>query len=118
MKMHKPFPQIACAALLAAGVVMTPALASANAASAKRPAVSMTQARQTALKAYPGGRIAKEELEKEAGGSGLRYSFDVKKGGTVYEVGVDAMTGKLLEKSRESTKGEATERASEAREKD
>ncbi len=118
MKMHKPFPRIACATLLAAGVAMTPALASANAASAKQPSVGMAQARRTALKALPGGKIAKEELEKEGGGSGLRYSFDVKKGGAVYEVGVDAMTGKVLEKTRESSKDEAAERAGEAREKD
>jgi hypothetical protein len=31
-----------------------------------------------------------EELEKEKGGSGLRYSFDIKSGRVVYEVGVDA----------------------------
>jgi uncharacterized membrane protein YkoI len=38
-----------------------------------------------------------EELEKEKGGSGLRYSFDIKNGGVTHEVGVDAKTGKLLE---------------------
>ena len=40
-----------------------------------------------------------EELAKEKGGSGLRYSFDIKNGGVTHEVGVDAKTGKLLESS-------------------
>jgi hypothetical protein len=62
--------------------------------------VSLDQARATALKARP-GQIADEELEKEKGGSGLRYSFDVKSGGKTYEVGVDAVTGKVLENSPE-----------------
>ena len=40
----------------------------------------MQRARIIALEAYPGGRIMKEELEHEGGGSGLRYSFDMKRG--------------------------------------
>ena len=60
----------------------------------------MSQARQIALKAYP-GRIVKEELEHESGGSGLRYSFDLRKGKHWREVGVDAMTGKVLENKAE-----------------
>ena len=63
--------------------------------------ISMHQARQTALHAYPGAKIAKAELEHEHGGSGLRYSFDMKKGSHWREVGVDAMTGKVLENSAE-----------------
>jgi hypothetical protein len=43
----------------------------------------------------------KEELEHEGGGSGLRYSFDMKHGNAWREVGVDAMTGKLLENKAE-----------------
>lgn len=118
MKMRKTLLRITGAALLAAVVVMPPALASAGAASARRPAISMDQARQTALEAYPGGKIAKEELEKEGGGSGLRYTFDIKRGSTIYEVGVDAMTGKVLEKATESARDEAAESASEANERD
>lgn len=63
--------------------------------------ISIVRARAVALKAVPGGRIAAEELEKEAGGSGLRYSFDVKIKGKTREVGVDAKTGKVLENSVE-----------------
>jgi uncharacterized membrane protein YkoI len=52
------------------------------------------------LKARP-GTITDEELEREKGGSGLRYSFDVKNGKVTYEVGVDAQTGRVLENSKE-----------------
>ena len=62
----------------------------------------MVEARAIALKAHP-GKIKDEELEKEKGGSGLRYSFDIinagKKG--TQEVGVDAMTGVILENKLE-----------------
>jgi len=40
-------------------------------------------------------------LEKEKGGSGLRYSFDIKNNNVIYEVGVDAETGKVFENARE-----------------
>lgn len=60
--------------------------------------VSMTEARAIALKTSP-GKIVKEELEKESGGSGLRYSFDISAGGVVHEIGVDARDGKVLENS-------------------
>src|SRR5207253_5135891 len=43
---------------------------------ASNASVSIEQARLIALKARPGS-IADEELEKEKGGSGLRYSFDI-----------------------------------------
>lgn len=62
--------------------------------------INMQQARLIALKAHP-GTIAAEELEQEKGGSGLRYSFDIKKGKVTQEVGVDAKTGKVLENAPE-----------------
>ena len=62
--------------------------------------VSMDQAIAIALKARP-GKITDGELEREGGGSGLRYSFDIKSADTVYEVGVDAVTGKVLENGHE-----------------
>jgi uncharacterized membrane protein YkoI len=67
---------------------------------AKYAKVTLAEARVVALKAFP-GKITDEELEKEKGGSGLRYSFDIKNGGVTHEVGVDAKTGKLLENSVE-----------------
>jgi uncharacterized membrane protein YkoI len=68
---------------------------------AKGAKVTLPEARAIAVKAFP-GKITDEELEKEKGGSGLRYSFDIKKGGVTHEVGVDAKTGKVLENSAES----------------
>ena len=65
---------------------------------ASKSKITIDEARAIALKARP-GTITDEELEK--GGSGLRYSFDVKNGTVTYEVGVDAQTGKVLENSKE-----------------
>lgn len=62
--------------------------------------ISMARATQIALKAQP-GKIADSELEREGGGSGLRYSFDIRRGSQTHEVGVDAKTGKILENSVE-----------------
>ncbi|HUW38796.1 MAG TPA: PepSY domain-containing protein [Rhodocyclaceae bacterium] len=62
--------------------------------------ISIEQARAIALKAHS-GNISDEELEREKGGSGLRYSFDIKSGKHTQEVGVDAKTGKVLENDRE-----------------
>ena len=67
---------------------------------AKYAKVTLPEARAIALKTLP-GKITAEELEKEKGGSGLRYSFDIKNGGVTHELGVDAKTGKLLENSAE-----------------
>ena len=60
--------------------------------------ITIEQARGIALKAHP-GRITDEELEREDGGSGLRYTFGVKAGSVTQEVGVDAATGQVLENS-------------------
>ena len=62
--------------------------------------ITIAEARSTALNARH-GTITDEELEKERGGSGLRYSFDIKSNKVTYEVGVDAKTGKVLENARE-----------------
>jgi len=74
------------------------ASATSSAALAKQAKVSMAQARVIALKTQQ-GKIVKEELEKESGGSGLRYSFDISNSKVTHEVGVDAKTGKVLENS-------------------
>lgn len=70
--------------------------------------VSLAQARAVALKARP-GKIVDQELEKEVGGSSLRYSFDIRTRAATFEVGVDAKTGKVLENDRESASKEAGE---------
>ena len=61
---------------------------------------TMAEARTIALKAHP-GKITDEELEREKGGSGLRYSFDIRKDRVTQEVGVDAKTGAVLENDPE-----------------
>lgn len=67
---------------------------------AKDARVTISDARAIALKAHP-GTVTDQELEKEAGGTGLRYSFDIKSGSVTQEVGVDAQSGKLLENAPE-----------------
>jgi uncharacterized membrane protein YkoI len=62
--------------------------------------ITLDQARATALHARH-GTITDQELEREGGGSGLRYSFDIKVHGRTYEVGVDAKTGRVLENAAE-----------------
>ena len=62
--------------------------------------ISLEQARVIALKAHP-GKITDEELEQEKGGTGLRYSFDIRHGKITQEVGVDARTGNVLENAPE-----------------
>lgn len=76
--------------LLLAGVAM--AAESSPAALGAQAKFSMKQARQIALETYP-GKVVKQELEQESGGSGLRYSFDIKPASAIHEVGVDAKTG-------------------------
>jgi uncharacterized membrane protein YkoI len=85
---------LASAATMALVIATTPAMAY------KHAKVSITEARAIALKAHP-GKITDEELEKEKGGTGLRYSFDIKRGAVTQEVGVDAQTGKVLENKKE-----------------
>ena len=67
---------------------------------AKSAHITIEQAQAIALKARP-GKVTDKELEKEPGGSGLRYSFDIVAGGKTYEVGVDAANGKVLENAAE-----------------
>lgn len=85
-------------------LVLTLAAATAYAYSGQELAVkakiSLEQAQAIALKASP-GKITDVELEREKGGSGLRYSFDIQRGKVTQEVGVDAATGKVLENAAE-----------------
>jgi uncharacterized membrane protein YkoI len=67
---------------------------------AKDAKISLDDARRIAQKACAGVIVA-EELEHERGGSGLRYSFDIRKDGIIREVGVDSVTGAVLENSQE-----------------
>jgi uncharacterized membrane protein YkoI len=64
--------------------------------------VSLADARAAALAARP-GEITDQELERESGGSGLRYSFDIRAAGVTYEVGIDAASGEVLENQPEGS---------------
>lgn len=86
--------------LIGLAIGAAPTLAVAKVGAVQTAKVSMSEARTIALKAYP-GKIIKQELEHEGGGSGLRYSFDMRHGTQWREVGVDAMTGRVLENARE-----------------
>lgn len=79
-------------------VAATPALPLKGSQLLPNAKVSLERARHIAL-AKEHGTIVDQELERESGGSGLRYSFDVKVGHVVREVGVDAVTGRILEDS-------------------
>ena len=102
MNFYKVLPALVISASLMGGASAVSAYTGEN-EFAKEAKVTLNQARAVALKAFP-GEITDQELEKEKGGSGLRYSFDIKSGGGVtHEVGVDAVTGELLENGVEGT---------------
>ncbi len=87
-------------ALSLALLLACPAMAYTGEKLAKDAKIGIAEARVIALKAHP-GKITDEELERESGGTGLRYSFDIKSGNTTQEVGVDAKTGRVLENAKE-----------------
>ena len=91
---------LASAAAMTLAIATLPAVAYTGQELSKQAKVSITEARAIALKAHP-GKITDEELEKEKGGTGLRYTFDIKSGAVTQEVGVDAQTGKVLENKKE-----------------
>ena len=72
-------------------------------------------ARATALKEVANGTVKSSELEREKGR--LVYSYDITVPGKagVQEVNVDAKTGAVVAKVRESAKTEAKEAAKEAK---
>ena len=79
-------------AVSASAVATTPA-------AKKAPEISIAQARAIALKAAP-GKVTKQEREKENGS--MRYSLDIQQGDKIHEIGVDVVTGKIVEDKFES----------------
>ncbi|CDO38332.1 PepSY domain-containing protein [Novosphingobium sp. KN65.2] len=79
----------------AAAALMLAGLAQA----APKPQVSKSQAQAIALRVAP-GKIVKAEYERENGA--WRWSFDVRQGARIHEIGVDAKTGKIVEDSFET----------------
>jgi len=77
--------------------------------------ITMEQARETALGRAP-GKVESSELEREHGK--LVYSFDIRNAkGTIDEVQVSAITGKIVRVEHENKKQEAQEKREEGREK-
>ncbi|MBI1182015.1 MAG: peptidase M4 [Alphaproteobacteria bacterium] len=62
--------------------------------------IGEANARAIALQVAP-GTVVESDFEKEDGG--WRYSFDIRQGDRIHEVGVDALTGKVVENSDEGT---------------
>jgi uncharacterized membrane protein YkoI len=93
-------PSFAAGAALILCMAVAPAIAYTGQELAKHAKISISEARALALRAHP-GKITDQELEREKGGSGLRYSFDIKNGSMIQEVGVDAQTGAILENKKE-----------------
>lgn len=98
--MSSNIKKLCFASVAALAMFAVPAVAFTGQELASQARVGVSEARAIALKAHP-GKITDEELEKESGGSGLRYSFDIKSGNVTQEVGVDARTGKVLENKKE-----------------
>ena len=94
----------AAAAMIAAGLLVAgsaqaaTATAKATATAAPVARIPLAKARAIALHAAP-GKLIKSEYEKERGG--WRYSFDIQQKGHVQEIGINAMTGKIIENKSE-----------------
>ena len=81
---------------------------------AKQAKITRDRAQEIALKRAP-GTVENGELEKEHGK--LVYSFDIRNAkGTIDEVQVSAITGKIVRVEHENKKQEATEKRKESKE--
>lgn len=88
-----------CLALAATAALASAAIAVPN-HSGPQARITLRQATASALAAFP-GRVIEHELEREDGGSGLRYSFVIRADAVTHEVGIDAVTGRVLENAVE-----------------
>ncbi|HEU4961884.1 MAG TPA: PepSY domain-containing protein [Sphingomonas sp.] len=93
MRLTSPFVFLPVA-MLAAGT----AIAAQHAGPPAR--LTKAQAEAIALKAAP-GKAVEAEYEKENGA--WRYSFDIRQGNRIHEIGVDPNTGKIIENSYEGS---------------
>lgn len=84
---------ITCATVIS--LVSLSAQAYSGSQYAKDAKLTLAQARAIALKTYP-GTVVDQELEHKKGGSGLRFSFDIRAHHVTHEVGIDASTGAVL----------------------
>ena len=99
-------------AAISAGLLLSASLAPAWAAD--KPKLTMAAAKKIALDKHP-GKIKSAELETENGVQ--QYSFDIKTTKGLYEVGVNANDGSIVEDKMESASAEAAEKAADAKKK-
>ncbi|MDQ1636673.1 MAG: hypothetical protein QOF62_12 [Pyrinomonadaceae bacterium] len=82
---------------------------------ARQAKITKEQAQQTALKRAP-GTVESAELEREHGK--LVYSFDIRNArGTIDEVQVSAITGKIVRVEHENKQQEAAEKKADQKKK-
>lgn len=82
---------------------------------ARQAKITKEAAQETALKRAP-GNVESSELEREHGK--LVYSFDIRNAkGTIDEVQVSALTGRVVRVEHETKRQEMNEKRKEAREK-
>ncbi|MBI2801123.1 MAG: PepSY domain-containing protein [Gammaproteobacteria bacterium] len=87
-------------ALVLVGIAALSTTVSAVNAKANPPAkLSIKQAQSIALDIAP-GVVVDAEYEQESGA--WRYSFDIRQGQRIHEIGVDANSGKIVEDSYEA----------------
>lgn len=84
--------------VMAAMTALSLTAAPAAAASKPNPKIALTTARAKALELAP-GKVISAEYEREGGV--WRYSFDIQQKDHVQEIGIDAMTGKVVENKSE-----------------
>ncbi len=94
---------------IAAAVVLFLGAGSIALAAEPAPRVTEAAARATALAAVPSGKVQSAELETEHGTK--IWSFDIKEASSadVVEVQVDAKTGAIVSKTRESASDQRKE---------
>ena len=77
------------------GALAASALLAEDATHQSKPSLPINAARALALNAVPGGEILSEELEDEHGSS--HYEFKIQSPRGLYEVEIDATTGRVVE---------------------
>ncbi|HEV7843589.1 MAG TPA: PepSY domain-containing protein [Pyrinomonadaceae bacterium] len=82
---------------------------------ARQAKITMEQAQEVALRRAP-GNVESSELERERGK--VVYSFDIRNSrGTITEIQVSAITGRVVRVEQENKKQEAAEKRKEQKEK-
>lgn len=116
MKKNLLFAVIVSALLTGSSLAIVKSTGQENSATeaklARHAKITREQAQEIALKRVPGA-VESAELEKEHGK--LVYSFDIRNAkGTIDEVQVSALTGKIVRVEHENKKQEAAEKRKEA----